>query len=94
MVMEEAGGGGVLGDGEVEASVLIEICHGAPSAIPMHLNTRLRWGEGGKLCVAVATEEQPGTGVEPDLFWSRGTEVLGEEEIDVAIAVEVPCARS
>lgn len=89
LVAVEFGIGGVLGEGEIGATVGVEIGDGAAALFAVGEDAGGGAGEGLKPALAVAKEEQAAAGVLAGDGGADGEEVLGEEEVEVPVEIEV-----
>ena len=78
-----------MGNGEIDTAIVVEVGGGGGALFAIDAQTGLIGGNGIKLAVAFAAQEQAASGIESREFGLRGEKVLTQENVFSAVAVEI-----
>jgi hypothetical protein len=91
-IAPERGGGGGLGDREVDPAIPVKIRNGRRTSFAMDLHPGIVVGKESAL--AIAQQPQAAPGIIPLLHWMTGRPVLGEEEVLPTVAIGIRNAEA
>ncbi len=88
-VVEQGGGAVVLADGKVISSVAVEVAQGASALLALDANPAFVTGHRTKCSAAIAEKQQSASGIVARGLGLDAEEVLADDGVFVAVAVEV-----
>ena len=76
-------------EASIDAAIVIKISGSGGALFAINQQTGLIAGNGVKLAIAFAAQEQAASGIEPGEFGLSGEEVLAQENVFSAVAIEI-----